>query len=150
MNTIKSAARKLLNWRESTTTLFIPADLLNAEELAESLQRRWVCFDEAGYQCMSNNAAQLEDMATSSLGVGDTVTVGEDGQTYTGTVQAVDGRGVKLTFGDRKPRNVNKTYRPDEVKQVATPDVKTPAGSKPTQPTGQPNSPFTVASRFAR
>lgn len=155
MNKNKTLAQKLLNWRNENRTSVIGHDFLTPDELAEALRLRWVESEMTESRHISNASAKLEEMgeASQSVDVGDTVTIGEDGQSYTATVSAIGDDGVRLSFGDRKPRNIDKVYRHDELRPVATPDVATPQGSKPVDSNPDPKNQhrvFAISRGFMR
>ena len=117
--------------------MIVPQDLLTSDLLQEAMRLRWIEAESeiGGYRHITNNLAKLEEMeqAADDVGVGDTVIVGEAGQSYTGTVKSIDRDGIRLAFGDKKPP-VERPYQRTEVKQVARPKVEVPQGQSPVNP----------------
>jgi len=144
----KQIATKLLEHRVVNFSSFIPAGLLEPDELAEAIRLRWVegTPETDGRLHVTHQLGKIEEMENSrdELGQGDTVTVGEDGESYTGTVHSIDKDGVRVSFGTGTDTagNVKKTpkkaqggvalYRPEELQRVAQPKFVAPPGQQAT------------------
>lgn len=142
----KRIATKLLEYRVRNVSTFIPNDLLDPDELAEAIRLRWIenPFEMGGQRHISHQLGKVEEMeaARNELGQGDTVTVGEDGESYTGTIHSIDKDGVRVSFGagpdsagnikrtPKKAANGLALYRPEELQRVAQPKTIIPQGQQ--------------------
>lgn len=125
MSIQRTIARKLFEWRDQNLTSTIPNDLLTPDELAEAIRLRWVESEIAEHRHITTYQARLEEMgdASKSLAQGDTVTIGEDGESFQATVSEVTPAGIKLSFKDKAPKNSGRLYQKTELNPVATPKV---------------------------
>ena len=132
---MRSAAIKIINWRNEQRNPTIPHSLLVGEELREALRLRWI-VDHEGFRYITNEQAKIEEMDAQAkqLAVGDSVTAAQDGQPFTGVVKYVGPDGVKISWGDKKPRDPEKLYNHNEVNTVAKAAPNIPQGSKPVNP----------------
>jgi hypothetical protein len=131
-------ARKLLKWRSERCSTAVPDDLLSPDELQEAIRLRWVECELEEHRHITTYLGRLEEMevAAKDIAVGDTVTVAEGGQSYTGTVRSVDPEGIRMTFGEKRPPNIDKVYKREEVNPVARPKVQLARDQEPAQPPG--------------
>jgi len=96
---------------------------LGVEGFAEAVQRRWIVPNyESGELSVNNSASVIEDIrnaAKEDYNVGDSVTVVDDGQSYTGVVQKVGQQG-KYTISfkdDNKPKSIRE-YASEELSRT--------------------------------
>lgn len=157
----KKIATKLLEFRVRNVSMFIPAGLLEADEMAEALRLRWIegTAETDGRIHVTHQLGKIDEMEAErdAFGQGDTVTVGEDGESYTGTVKSIDRDGVRVSFGNGADSagNVKKTpkkavggvglYRPEELQRIAQPKFTAPAGQ---QAIDRQHQVFSTAQKF--
>jgi hypothetical protein len=108
------------------------AQVIGVDGMAEALRRGWLVVDaEVGglrTSPLSSVLEQMRDAASGKLRVGDPVTIVDGGQPYQGAVSTVNADGsVSVSFGERRPKTVKTSYRPEELATSATPTPPTGA-----------------------
>ena len=135
----RSSAEKLLHNGSGP----IPAKVIKSlgKDFSEARRLGFICYGD-GFCSLSNSASVRSVLkkiveADQAYSVGDSVTVGEDGEAHMGVVQQIypDGR-IRVSF-KKPPRSGKRDFHSNEVTRTEQYKVgnRTIAPASPTQPT---------------
>jgi len=133
-------AKKILEIRKRPSPFIMNGELmllLGPDGFQEALNRRWLIQDsDNGAMLVTPLEAFIDQMRQlceeDDLEVGDSVVVGSDGTTYTGTVQSREGNNYKLSFPPGKgPVSQMSVYPRNQINRYAQPAKNIQPGSVP-------------------